>query len=128
MDFIFLRVNETTFHLIPTRTKSRSEDRILRRNLENLIANQLPKPMFDNWRKEVQNYKAATEIVRLAREYPTYKFWEFVDFSEQVFHYDQPDQVLKKIIGKNKDGMTMEQALTEIMSKLGWKADRTDQA
>lgn len=93
-------------------------------DLGRLIEQQLPKrPMFDSLGREVASYVVADEIIKFAREYPTYKFWEFIDFSEQVFHYEKQEEILKKIIGKNRDGMTLETTLRAAISKFFWRTE-----
>jgi hypothetical protein len=132
MDIIFLRINDDNFKLLPTRSCSSSEIRLLRevrREVEDYLGKQR---FFDRNGLECgkttqaghycnSNWEPAQKIVEYAQRYQKYRFWKFLNIPTEVFTYDSTDKLLKKIVDESRLGITMGTAVQEIKQHLKWQ-------
>ncbi len=132
MDFVFLRVDEETFKLIPTRSCSRSETRLISLVVEWEVDDLLRNKRFFDKRgyesgKRHPNYSywdPSKKIISYAMRYPKYKFWEMIEFPQGTFQYQSHpsvEELFKGIVDQNKSGMTMMSAINEIPKLLKWQ-------
>ncbi len=134
MDVIFLRIDNNNFKLIPTRSCSSEESRLLRGVVREVkIHLGYETRFFDRHGQECgsyisdgkyfqnRNWCPAQKIVSYAKRYSTYKFWEFVDIPTEVFKYDSANGLLDKLVTSNKTGVTLEAAIPQIKRQLKWQ-------
>jgi len=131
MDFIFLRINKEAFKLIPTRSCSKSENRLtslIRREIDDKIRGER---FFDRTGQESNKFSRdsyywdpAKKIIGYAMRYPKYKFWNMITLQQESFQYNSPlsvEAMFKKVVDENQYGMTMETAISEIKRQLKWQ-------
>jgi len=129
MDIIFVRIDEKTFQLIPTRSCSTSEPRLIKRHVEHLLYEYLRDRRFldDKGRESIQfegkyYWDPAEEIINcITKRHLEYKFWELITVPTKKFQYESIDGPFKSIMEKNRLGTTMDIAISEIKELLGWK-------